>query len=334
METTLETFRIGTRKSQLALWQAEFVKAELEKAYPHMRVELVTMDTEGDRKLEVSLSSVAGKGFFTAEIEERLYNGQIDIAVHSLKDLPTELPEGLEIGTYCVREDPRDAFLSKDGVTHLEDLPQGAKVGTSSLRRIAQLRRFRPDIECVEIRGNLNTRWRKLQESEDLAGIILAAAGVIRLGWQDRITHFFDRSNLLSAPGQGIVAVEAASDREDVREILSVINHKPTELKARAERGFLSALGGGCQTPIAALAEVSEENTSISSAADATVSVGSAESENTTITLYGRVISLDGKACVNVEVSGNNPEEVGAEAARVALENGACDILATTCGNK
>lgn len=314
METTLETFRIGTRKSQLALWQAEFVKAELEKAYPHLQVELVTMDTEGDRKLEVSLSSVAGKGFFTAEIEERLYNGQIDIAVHSLKDLPTELPEGLEIGAYCVREDARDAFLSKDGVTHLEDLPQGAKVGTSSLRRIAQLRRFRPDIECVEIRGNLNTRWCKLQETEDLAGIILAAAGVIRLGWQDRITHFFDSSNLLSAPGQGIVAVEAASNREDVREILSAINHKPTELKARAERGFLSALGGGCQTPIAALAEVSEENT--------------------TITLYGRVISLDAKACVNVEVSGNNPEEVGAEAARVALENGARDILATTCGNK
>lgn len=305
----MRSFRIGTRKSDLALWQARFVQRLLEEAHPGMEVELVTMDTEGDKRLEVPLSSVAGKGFFTAEIEERLYGGEIDIAVHSLKDLPTVLPEGLGIGAYCERGDARDAFLGKDGRT-FDELPAQARVGTSSLRRTAQLRRLRPDVECVEIRGNLGTRWRKLQEADDMDGIVLAAAGVVRLGWQERITQFFDPLTVLSAPGQGVVAVESLTERADVREALAAVNHRPTELAARAERCFLALLGGGCQTPIASFATV----------------------EDGAIRLAGSVISLDGTELVHVTETGDDPEQMGERAARRALDAGADAILRATCG--
>lgn len=303
----MKRFRIGTRKSELALWQARFVQRLLEEAHPGLEVELVTMDTEGDKNLEVPLSSVAGKGFFTAEIEARLYTGELDIAVHSLKDLPTTLPEGLEVSAYCERGDVRDAFLGKNGRA-FDGLPPNARVGTSSLRRTAQLRHVRPDVECVDIRGNLGTRWRKLQESDDMDGIVLAAAGVMRLGWEERITQFFDGATVLPAPGQGVVAVESATERADVREVVAAINHKPTALAARAERSFLTLLGGGCQTPIAAFATV----------------------EGDTIRLEGSVISLDGADLVRVLETGTSPEQVGEAAAHRALDAGADAILRAT----
>ena len=205
---------IGTRKSELALWQAKWVRERLIEAHPGLEVELAETDTAGDRDLATPLPLVDGKGVFTAEIEEGLRDGTIDLAVHSLKDLPTELPEGFEIGAYCMRHDPRDGFLGKDGMT-LADLPEGARIGTSSLRRAAQVHRVRPDVECVSIRGNLATRWRKLQEDEGMAGIILAVAGVARLGWRDRITEYLAPDMVMPAAGQGVIAVEVAAGRDD-----------------------------------------------------------------------------------------------------------------------
>lgn len=295
---------IGTRKSPLALWQTEWVKSLLIGQYPDLEIDLVTMDTEGDRDLEKPLPLVDGKGVFTAELESGLRDDSIDLAVHSLKDLPTELPEGLEIGAYCERHDPRDVFLGKRDLT-LRDLPQGARIGTSSLRRAAQVNRFRPDVECVNIRGNLATRWRKLQEDESMSGIILAAAGVIRLGWQERITEYLSHDLVLPAAGQGVIAVEVASHRGEVAQIVQAVNHEESEREARAERSFLKALEGGCQVPIGALA---------------TCAGG-------VVSLEGMVCSLDGSRMVRVERTGTLPESVGQDAARDALEQGAAEIL-------
>lgn len=295
---------IGTRKSELALWQAKWVRDLLLEAHPGLEVELAETDTAGDRDLATPLPLVDGKGIFTAEIEEGLLDGSIDLAVHSLKDLPTELPEGFEIGAYCWRHDPRDVFLSKDGCK-LADLPTGACVGTSSLRRAAQVHRVRPDLECVSIRGNLATRWRKLQEDENMAGIILAAAGVVRLGWHDRITEYLAPEVVMPAAGQGVIAVEIAAGRSDVAELLQAVNHRESERAARAERSFLAALEGGCQTPIGALAVCTGDE----------------------IKLSGMVCSLDGQNMVRVEHVGTDPEEVGREAAQETIAQGAANIL-------
>ncbi|MEG1517430.1 MAG: hydroxymethylbilane synthase [Raoultibacter sp.] len=300
----MSRFLIGTRKSELALWQAEWVKARLQEHYPSLEVDLVTMDTEGDRELDKPLPLIDGKGVFTAEFERRLYDGGIDIAVHSLKDLPTELPEGLEIGAYCERQDPRDVFLGKEGLT-LAELPRKARIGTSSLRRAAQVYRYRPDVECVNIRGNLGTRWRKLQEDESLSGMILAAAGVIRLGWQERITEYLPHEVIMPAVGQGVVVAEFASHRDDVRSIIQAINHVESERAVRAERSYLRALEGGCQVPIGALATC----------------------EGDRIFLSGMVSSLDGREVIQVKQGGTLPEEVGKQAARSVLEQGAASIL-------
>ncbi|WP_417134454.1 hydroxymethylbilane synthase [Rubneribacter badeniensis] len=300
---------IGTRASELAVWQAQWVKDRLVEAYPDIEVELSPMDTAGDRDLSTPLPLVDGKGVFTAEIEEGLLDGTLDAAVHSLKDLPTALPDGFVISAYCQRHDPRDVFLGKGGCT-LAELPEGARVGTSSLRRAAQVRHVRPDVECASIRGNLATRWRKLQEDEDMAGIVLAASGVARLGWRDRITEYLSPDVVMPAAGQGVIAVETAAGRADVAELVRVVNHEDSERAVRAERAFLAALEGGCQTPIGALA----------------VCVGRA------IRFSGAVCSLDGARMVRVSHVGEDPEAVGREAAREAFARGAVDLLANADG--
>lgn len=300
----MKTIRIGTRDSVLALWQAQWVKESLTSIYSHLEFVLIPMKTKGDKILDVPLAKIGDKGLFTKELENGLLSSEIDLAVHSLKDLPTLLPPGLMIAAYCEREEPRDVFLSKAG-TPLEELPPGALIGTSSLRRKAQLKYYRPDLEFADLRGNLQTRWRKLQES-DMSGIILAAAGVKRLGWSDRITQIIPEEILLSAVGQGSIAIEICSDREDMKDLLVSLNHKETELAVRAERSLMRELEGGCQVPIGALGRV----------------------VNGELLLQGMVASLDGTRLLRASVQGLLPEEVGREAAESLLAQGAGEILA------
>lgn len=300
----MSTLRIGTRDSQLALWQAEWVKAGLLTIYPELEFVLVPMKTKGDKILDVPLAKIGDKGLFTKELELGLLSSEIDLAVHSLKDLPTVLPAGLDIAAFCEREEPRDVFLSKDG-TRLTELPPGSLIGTSSLRRKAQLQNFRPDLEFADLRGNLQTRWRKLEES-DMAGIVLAAAGVKRLGWEERITEIISEDLMLSAVGQGSIAIEISSEREDIRELLSALNHPKTELAVRAERALLRRLEGGCQIPIGALGVVKEGQ----------------------VTLKGIVASLDGQRIIKAEAVGGDPEDLGNLVAEKLIAQGALEILA------
>src|SRR5512136_3110958 len=250
----LKELRIGTRASQLALWQANWVKSELEKRYPGMTVSLVKIKTTGDKILDVPLAQVGGKGLFVKEIEEAMLRGEIDIAVHSMKDVQTEFPEGL--GLYCIteREDPRDAVISR-GVK-FADLPRGARVGTSALRRQAQLLKVRPDLEMVVIRGNVETRIKKL-ETEKLDAVILAAAGLKRLGFTDKVTEYLPTDLSIPAIGQGALGIECRLDNEAVKETISFFNHPDTAHAVRAERALLWRCEGGCQVPIAAFGAVS-----------------------------------------------------------------------------
>ena len=248
---------IGTRGSMLALWQTNWVKAELEKSHPQLAIEIKIISTKGDRILDVSLPKLGeqGKGLFTKELEDAMYAGEIDLAVHSLKDLPTELPAGLTLGAICEREDVRDAFIAAAGISSFGTLPIGARVGTSSLRREAQLRALRPDLQIMPMRGNVDTRLRKLDEGQYDA-IILAAAGLRRLGYASRITEYLEADVMLSAVGQGALAVECREEDESVNRLLQPLNHQPTRLACTAERSFLKGLGGGCLVPIAALCGV------------------------------------------------------------------------------
>src|SRR5665648_290678 len=250
---------IGTRDSALAMWQAEWVKNKLTDLYPHLQFELVSMKTKGDKILDVPLSKIGDKGLFTKELEQGLLSDALDLAVHSLKDMPTLLPKGLTISTFCEREEPRDVFLSKNGMT-LKELPAGAIIGTSSLRRKSQLKHYRPDFEFEDLRGNLQTRWRKLTES-NMDGIVLAAAGVKRLGWEDRITEIVSDKMMLPAVGQGSIAIEIVEKRSDILELLAPLNHGETEQAVRAERALMRRLEGGCQVPIGALAHVDKGRT-------------------------------------------------------------------------
>ena len=300
----MKNIRIGTRDSQLAMWQAEWVQSELTKFYPNYKFELVPMKTKGDKILDVPLSKIGDKGLFTKELESGLLNQELDLAVHSLKDMPTLLPMGLTISAFCEREEPRDVFLSKNGV-RLEELPSGSIIGTSSLRRKSQLRHYRPDLEFMDLRGNLQTRWKKLLES-DMDGIVLAAAGVKRLGWEDRITQILPEDLMLSAVGQGSIAIEIVENRSDIHELLSRLNHGTTEQAVRAERALMRKLEGGCQVPIGALAQVVEGQ----------------------IVLRGMVASLDGARLIKAEAKGTDPEEVGLEVAARLIALGATDILA------
>ncbi len=254
------TIIIGTRGSKLALWQAEWVKSEILRLRPESKVELNKIKTTGDKILDVPLAKVGGKGLFVKEIEEALLNGGADLAVHSMKDVPTDFPAGLHLSAICKREDPRDAFIarmqnSKFMIQNFSELPQGSAVGTSSLRRSCQLLSHRPDLKIEQLRGNLDTRLRKLDEGQ-FDAIILAAAGVKRLGWADRITEIIPTEISLPAIGQGAIGIECRAGDEFVNTLVAPLNDPETSVCVKAERAFLKKLEGGCQVPIAAHARL------------------------------------------------------------------------------
>jgi hydroxymethylbilane synthase len=246
--------RIATRKSQLALWQAEHVAALLRRAHAGLAVELVPMTTQGDRIQDRSLAAIGGKGLFIRELEVALEERRADIAVHSMKDLPADLPEGLTIAAVLERADPRDALLSASAA-RLDDLPRGARVGTSSLRRQAQLMAARPDLRIEPLRGNVDTRLRRLDAGE-MDAIVLACAGLIRLGLESRITARLDPMISLPAVAQGVIGIECRGADARTLELVSVLNHRDTRIAMDAERAFAHRLGGSCQSPIAAHARI------------------------------------------------------------------------------
>ncbi len=289
---------IGSRGSQLALWQAHWVKARLEAGGFECRIEIIK--TTGDKITDVPLAKVGSKGLFTKEIEDALIDGSVDLAVHSLKDMPTELPDGLTLAAIPEREDVRDAIVGST----LEALPQGALVGTSSLRRTAQLRALRPDLRVESVRGNVDTRLRKLDEGQYRA-ILLAAAGLRRLGWADRIAEYIDPALMCPAVGQGALAIETRSDRA---EVAALLEHAATRVAVTAERAMLGALGGGCQVPIGANAIV----------------------EGSTVHLRGIVAAPDGSRIVRGERSGSIAEasNLGRDLANELLQKGARELLA------
>ena len=253
-----DTITIGTRASELALWQAEYIAAEIEKQYPTVRVELRRMTTKGDRILDAPLAKIGGKGLFTKDLEQAMFAGEIDLAVHSLKDMPTEVPDGLVIGAVTERLDAGDAFVSVR-YQSMEELPQGAKVGTSSLRRRAQLLAVRPDLKIHDLRGNVNTRLAKLDAGE-FDAIVLAAAGLKRLGLGERIRTILPRSMILPAVGQGALAIECRADDMRILELIDFLRDPQMTAAATAERAFLRRVEGGCQIPVGVYAEVGASN--------------------------------------------------------------------------
>ena len=253
----VQKITIGTRGSLLALWQTNWVKAQIEKHHPGIEIEIKVISTKGDRVLDVSLPKLGeqGKGLFTKELEDAIFDHRADLAVHSLKDLPTELPAGLHIGAICEREDVRDALIARGTIKSFSELPEHALIGTSSLRRQAQLKAVRPDLAIEPIRGNVDTRLRKLDEGA-FDAIVLAAAGLHRLGYADRITEHLSEDFMLPAVGQGALAIETRADDAAIDEIIQVLDHEATRLACTAERAFLKGLGGGCLVPIAAHATI------------------------------------------------------------------------------
>ena len=250
---------IGTRQSKLALWQANYIAGELSRHYPDCAVELVKIVTSGDRILDVPLAKIGGKGLFTKEIEQAMLDKKIDLAVHSLKDMPTELPEGLTLAAITERAHAGDAFVSGKCAS-LAELPAGAVVGTSSLRRRAQLLRVRPDLTIVDLRGNLDTRLAKLDRGE-VDAIVLAVAGLVRLGWGERVTEILSPEDCLPAVGQGALAIEARADDAETLAMLSVLNDEKTRMAVTAERAFLGVMGGGCQVPVGVHAVMVDDET-------------------------------------------------------------------------
>lgn len=299
---------IGSRGSELALWQARWVQTELSKHLPDFTITIEIIKTKGDKILDSPLSQIGDKGLFTREIESALLTKQIDLAVHSLKDLPTQLPEGLKLGAITEREDVRDVFIPRPGnpVKKLLDQARGAKIATGSLRRKCQLLAVRPDFEIIDIRGNLNTRMKKLEES-DWAGMLLARAGVVRLGWESAIGETLDGEMILPAVGQGALGIEIREGDESVEEIIRVLHHFATAQAAIAERALLRKLEGGCQVPIGTLAKV----------------------ERDSLTLTGLVGSLDGKTVVRDSRSGDiaQAETIGYNLADALRAAGAGAIL-------
>jgi hydroxymethylbilane synthase len=295
--------RIATRQSPLALWQAEHVAARLKAAHPGLEVELVRMVTRGDKLLDAPLAKVGGKGLFVKELEQGIFEGSADLAVHSMKDVPAELPEGLHLSAILVREDPRDAFVSTRHAS-LAELPPRARIGTSSLRRQCQLKLRFPGCETVALRGNVGTRLDKL-ESEGFDAIILAAAGLKRLGLEDRITEWLAPEDSLPAVGQGAIGIECRRDDPYINGLLSVLHDAPTATRVRAERAFNHRLNGGCQVPIAGYAELVGDR----------------------LRLRGLVGRPDGSAVARGEVEGHGDD---AEALGTALAD---DLLARGAGH-
>ncbi len=302
--------KVATRKSQLALWQAEWVKAEIERKHPRVTVELVRIITSGDKILDVPLAQVGGKGLFVKEIEEALLDGRADLAVHSLKDVPVVFPTGLVLKVITEREDLRDAFVSADG-TKLAALAHGARIGTSSLRRKAQLLHWRPDLEIVSIRGNVQTRLRKVNEL-GLAGVILAAAGLKRLGYGDRITETLPVKLSLPAIGQGALGIETREGDAAIDAIVAHLDHPATHRTVAAERAFLRRLEGGCQVPIAA---------------HGTINGGR-------VRLEGMVASVDGTRLIRSALVGDDPDALGVRLAEELLDRGAREILSQVYGTE
>ncbi|MBM7606931.1 hydroxymethylbilane synthase [Lysinibacillus composti] len=295
---------VGSRKSKLALTQTNWFINELKNAGVPFEFEVKEIVTKGDKILDVQLSKVGGKGLFVKEIEQALYNKEIDFAVHSMKDMPAVLPKGLVIGCIPPREDARDAFISK-GHVKFADLPKGAIVGTSSLRRSAQLLQARPDIEIKWIRGNVDTRLAKL-ENEDFDAIILAAAGLKRLGWSEEVvTEFIDIDLCLPAVAQGSLGIECRADDEELLAELTKLTDQSTWNEAHAERAFLAAMDGGCQVPIAGFAKTNGEE----------------------ITLTGLVAAPDASVIYKESITGTNPIELGKEVAELLTKQGAFDLI-------
>lgn len=298
---------IGTRDSALAMWQTEWVAENLRRLNPDYSFKIVSMKTQGDKILDVALAKIGDKGLFTKELEVAMLEGKIDLAVHSMKDLPTVLPEGLRIGAICERVDPRDVVISRNGLK-LSEMPQGARIGTSSLRRCAQLMHYRPDLKLEPLRGNLNTRMAKL-ERENLDAIILAAAGVERLGWGDRITERLSTEVSLPAVGQGSIGIEIRESDEEIYNVIRTLNHFASQVAITAERALLKKLEGGCQIPIGSLGTVDGDS----------------------LTLLGVVASLDGKELVRNSVTGsvNEAVELGIKLADILIDMGADKILSS-----
>lgn len=308
MAERIGTIRLGTRGSALARWQTEYVRARLQAAWPELDAQIEVIQTQGDRVLDTPLPLIGGKGVFTAELEQALRDGRIDIAVHSLKDLPTDDPDGLIIGAISERADVRDVLVSRGGHT-LDTLPEDATVGTSSHRRGAQIRYHRPDLQIADIRGNVDTRIRKaLDPDGPYDAIVLAAAGLDRLGMDDVINEHLSLDTMLPAPGQGALAVQCRSNAESLR-LLAPLNHPPTAVAVAAERAFLAGLGGGCSLPIAAHATL----------------------ESMTLKLRGRVTAPDGSEQIDVTLYGDGTLEsaraTGTQLAQIALGQGVARLL-------
>ncbi|WP_297455553.1 hydroxymethylbilane synthase [Persephonella sp.] len=297
--------RIGTRKSKLALWQANYVASQLKKHFPDIEVELIKITTKGDKILDVPLAKVGGKGLFVKEIEEAMLRNEIDIAVHSLKDVPTYFPEGLGLVAITEREDPRDAFLSVK-YSSLDEMPSGAVLGTSSLRRKAQILEKRKDLVIKDLRGNVDTRIRKLEEGQ-YDGIILAYAGLKRLGLENKVKQIFEPDYMIPAVAQGFLGIEARLDDEKTKQIVSVLNHKESQLRAEAERAFLKTLEGGCQVPLAAYSEI----------------------KNGKLKITGFVSDLEGNKIFKDSLEGDpeNAENIGKTLAEKLLNAGAKEVL-------
>ncbi|CAC9614699.1 Porphobilinogen deaminase (EC 2.5.1.61) [uncultured Gammaproteobacteria bacterium] len=301
----MKTLKIATRKSPLALWQAEYVKSKLAHHYPDLTIELVKMTTKGDQILNSPLSKIGGKGLFIKELEIGMLDGEADIAVHSMKDVPYEIPEAFELGAILKRENPFDAFVSNH-FDSIEDLPQNAKVGTCSMRRIVQLKALRPDLEILDLRGNVNTRLQKL-DNGDFDAIILACAGLIRLGFESRIKQQISAEQSLPAVGQGAVGIETRKNDTQVLTLIKPLIDIETTYRINAERAMNARLEGGCSVPIAGYSTI----------------------DNKQITLSGLVGNVDSGVILKHQVSGNidDAEILGTQLADKLITMGAQDIL-------
>jgi len=297
--------KIATRQSPLALWQAEHIRARLQELHPDLTVELVKFVTQGDKILDTPLAKIGGKGLFVKELEAALLDGRADLAVHSMKDVPMALPEGLTLAVICEREDPLDAFVSNQ-FEKFADLPQGARVGTSSLRRKSQILKQRPDLQIIDLRGNVGTRLGKLDDGQYDA-IILASAGLKRLGLENRIRHTIEPNVSLPAVGQGALGLECRADDQEVLALIQPLLHIETDVCVRAERAFNAYLEGGCQVPIAGYATLQDGK----------------------IHIEGRVGSVDGQTLLRAELNDeiHNAQQLGENLARNLLEQGAGDLL-------
>jgi len=296
---------IGTRGSKLALFQANLVKSKLEKAYPTLEVVINIIKTKGDKILDIALSKIGDKGFFTKEIQDALYKKHVDIAVHSLKDLPTELPKGTRIGAIMERASHRDVLVSIDG-KKLADFTSEDKIATSSLRRKSQLLQINKQVKVIEIRGNVDTRIRKMHDGH-CQGLIMAAAGIERLGLQEHISEYLNETQMLTAPGQGAIAIEIREEDNSTLEFLSVLNHKESVICVTAERSFLNRLEGGCQIPFAAHATLDGDH----------------------LILEGLVATLDGRKIQRETIKGNSKDaiQLGIDLANSIKNNGGYEIL-------